>query len=632
VGSAFAGWATEPEGEAVYADKGNVKNLSLEQGAKVTLYAVWTTRDWTVSDYLNTGGMEFTFSGDAGWIPDTSTSHDGIASLRSGAIGASAAYPERTESTVKTTVVGAGAGSFWWKVDCEEMDEEFGEWYDYAVFLIDGKEIAKIAGDSGWQKVDYVVSGAGEHVLSWTFTRDDYDEEGVDWENAAWLDELVWTPKPVTVSFDGGDAIGEPPEKIVKYEGCEISLPGLGTLQHEGGYGFKGWSDGESVYPAGSTYVVGSVDVVLTAIWELKIWTFGEAMDADGMTFEAGGDALWTVDTTVGFTNAVSMKSGSVASGQSSWLQTTVSGAGTLAFRWKVFGGMYRNNPFAYAKVELDGTEYASVYFTNDWAEVSIPVSGTEDHTIRWTYLRTSSRAADGDCAWLDEVVWTPVAFPELDASASSETVTIALNGAADAKLSENIKTVEEYSAFRYWAMGLSGSTLLQVKESPNAWLSYALDTDTLIEGEVTEDRLKVASFRQIGNNGLFLVKMRLEGVDIGDGATTENLLRIFAVEGAEKLEKAAFSVKNVVVYIVQPNEGMVAFIVAPRNKGASYFFRARMREDCNGDGENGVIENPWYSDGGLTEPGPYWGQILNPYFPDSGGDQEPGPYWSQIL
>jgi hypothetical protein len=352
--------------------------------------------------------MEFTFSGDVGWIPDTSTSHDGIASLRSGAIGASAAYPERTESTVKTTVVGAGAGSFWWKVDCEEMDEEFGEWYDYAVFLIDGKEIAKIAGDSGWQKVDYVVSGAGEHVLSWTFTRDDYDEEGVDWENAAWLDELVWTPKPVTVSFDGGDAIGEPPEKIVKYEGCEISLPGLGTLQHEGGYAFKGWSDGESVYPAGSTYVVGSVDVVLTAIWELKIWTFGEAVDADGMTFEAGGDALWTVDTTVGYTNAVSMKSGSVASGQSSWLQTTVSGAGTLAFRWKVFGGMYRNNPFAYAKVEVDGTEYASVYFTNDWAEVSITVSGTENHTIRWTYLRTSSRAADGDCAWIDAVTWTP--------------------------------------------------------------------------------------------------------------------------------------------------------------------------------------------------------------------------------
>jgi hypothetical protein len=159
--------------------------------------------------------------------------------------------------------------------------------------------------------------------------------------------------------------------------------------------------------------------------------------------------------------------------------------------------------------------------------------------------------------------------------------------------------------------MDLSGPTLQQVKESPNAWLSYALDTDTLIEGDVTEDRLKVASFGQIGNNGLFLVKMRLEGVDIGDGATSENLLRIFAVEGAEKLEKAAFSVKNVVVYIVQPNEGMVAFIVAPRNKGASYFFRARMREDCNGDGENGVIENPWYSDGGLTEPGPYWSQIL---------------------
>ena len=37
-------------------------------------------------------------------------------------------------------------------------------------------------------------------------------------------------------------------------------------------------------------------------------------------------------------------------------------------------------------------------------------VEGAGTHTIRWTYSRTSSRPADGDCAWLDAVTWTPSA------------------------------------------------------------------------------------------------------------------------------------------------------------------------------------------------------------------------------
>lgn len=364
-----------------------------------------------------------------------------------------------------------------------------------------------------------------------------------------------------------------------------------------------------------------------------KPYSLAECLNVASDSVTSGGDSQWTrVLGTAAHDGVAALKSGAIGDDGTSSVEMAVNGPGEISFWWKVSSEAFRTIKFDYVSFEIDGVEQSWHGGEVDWTNETFAVWGVETHVLKWTYRKNSSNAMGEDCAWLDEVVWTPVAFPELDASASSETVTIALNGAADAKLSENIKTVEEYSAFRYWAMGLSGSTLLQVKESPNAWLSYALDTDTLIEGEVTEDRLKVASFGQIGNNGLFLVKMRLEGVDIGDGATTENLLRIFAVEGAEKLEKAAFSVKNVVVYIVQPNEGMVAFIVAPRNKGASYFFRARMREDCNGDGENGVIENPWYSDGGLTEPGPYWGQILNPYFPDSGGDQEPGPYWSQIL
>ncbi len=412
-GYAFDGWATEPDGEAVYANAAEVVNLTYEQGAYVTLYAVWSVREWTLGDAAGADAMSASLpwvtGGGAEWAIDFMESHDGVASVRSGAIGA-ADEGVSTNTTLAVTVKGAGSGSFWWKVSCEEMDGYYGEWYDYAVFTIDGTEIAKIAGDSGWQQVKYTVTGEGMHTLAWTFTRDDYDEDGATWANAAWVDELEWEPAPVTVTFAGGGASeGEAPEAVTKYEGYELTLPGAGTLAY-GEYVFMGWSDGETTWAVGATYVVGASNVTLTAVWELHVWTLGEAVDADGITFTTGGDADWTVDSTFGYTNAVSAKSGVVTNGQESWIEATVNGSGTLMFQWKVMGGIYRNNPFAYAKVEVDGVQQTQEYLTDGWKEQTVSVEGAGTHVIRWTYLRTSSRTAEGDCVWLDGLAWMSAA------------------------------------------------------------------------------------------------------------------------------------------------------------------------------------------------------------------------------
>ncbi len=406
-GYAFVGWATEPDGEAVYADAAEVMDLAYAQNAAVTLYAVWEERDWTLADYVDAEHLTLENDEAAAWTPDWTVFKSGGVSLKSGAVSA-AEEGDRTFTTLTASVLGEGTGSFWWKVSCEDMDEEYDEWYDYAVFTIDGVEIAKIAGETDWEQVEFAVTGAGTHTLAWTFTRDDYDEDETAYENAAWVDGVVWTPKPVTVTFaDGGAAEGETPPAVEKYQGYEFELPGAGTLAN-GAYQFVGWSDGETVYAAGSIYVFSSVDVTLTAVWELKVWTFGEAVDAEMLSFTTGGEADWSVDASVGCTNSVSAKSGVVADGQSSWIEATVSGAGTLVFRWNVMGGIYRNKPFAYAKVEVDGEEQAQEHNTESWKEQTVNVEGTGTHTIRWTYLRTSGRDADGDCAWLDAVSWTP--------------------------------------------------------------------------------------------------------------------------------------------------------------------------------------------------------------------------------
>ncbi len=410
VGHSFAGWATEPGGAVEYADGASVCDLAYAQNAAVMLYAVWEERNWTVPDYLDAPGMDFETEGDAEWVPDWDAFKVGGGSLRSGYLPPSEIEGEWTNTTLRTKVFGAGSLSFWWKVNCEWNDEDYGEWYDFATFTADGIEVARIAGDSDWRQVECEVGGEGWHTLEWTFWRDDYDEEGAAWENCLWVDGVEWTPAPVTLTFaSGGATEGEAPAAVVKYAGFALTLPGPGTLVTPP-YVFAGWNDGTSTYAAGETYVFGSDDATLTAVWVLKIWTLAEAADADAMSFMTGGDADWSVDVENGWTNGVSAKSGAVASGQSSWIETTVTGGGTLAFHWKVMGGIYRNNPFAYAKAEVDGVNVAQSHLTDGWVGQSLTVEGAGEHTIRWTYLRTSARPADGDCAWLDAVVWTPEA------------------------------------------------------------------------------------------------------------------------------------------------------------------------------------------------------------------------------
>jgi uncharacterized repeat protein (TIGR02543 family) len=421
----FVGWSAVSDGGVEYADGEVVENLTADAGGVVALYAVWDEFGWTLSECVDAPDLAMANDEASPWVTDWMTFKVGEMSLRSGVVPV-AEEGERTSSTLTATLKGEGTFSFWWKVSCEDMDELYGEWYDYAVFTVDGVEVAKIAGVTGWQQVQYAVSGTGTHTLTWTFTRDDWDEEGTTYENAAWVDGVVWTPTPVRVTFNAGGATeGTVPQSVVKYMGYELELPDAGTLA-KSGYLFLGWSDGATTYAPGAVYVVPRNNVTLTAVWKLKVWTLGEAVDAQVLPFATGGNSNWTVDTAYGWTNGVSAKSGAVAEGQSSWIETTVSGAGTFAFSWNVMGGIYRGTPFAYAKVELDGVEQAQEYATSGWKTETIDVAGEGAHTIRWTYMRTSPRPAEDDCAWIDGVSWTPNGS---ETPSGSYTVTFDANG-----------------------------------------------------------------------------------------------------------------------------------------------------------------------------------------------------------
>lgn len=53
----FRGWSTDPNGSVMYTDKQSVRNLTTENGATVTLYAVWTKNQYTINFDGNGGSV-----------------------------------------------------------------------------------------------------------------------------------------------------------------------------------------------------------------------------------------------------------------------------------------------------------------------------------------------------------------------------------------------------------------------------------------------------------------------------------------------------------------------------------------------------------------------------------------------
>ena len=159
-----------------------------------------------------------------------------------------------------------------------------------------------------------------------------------------------------------------------------------------------------------------------------------------------------------------------------------------------------------------------------------------------------------------------------------------ALDGSADAKLAENITTAVEYAAYRTWAAGLSGVTPQQVKDSPNAWLSYALDADALIAAAPKEGDVVIDTFESAATDGAFEFTVKIAGIQVGNNALAANIRKVFDIEGSAELGMGneRWDMGNVEVNAATPVNGNVKFTVMPKvengEKPNSFFFRVKMK------------------------------------------------------
>ncbi len=141
-----------------------------------------------------------------------------------------------------------------------------------------------------------------------------------------------------------------------------------------------------------------------------RVFTMADAVDAPDLPFASGGDAPWFVETaTTRNGGAHAVQSGLIGHRQSSWIETIVTGPGTLSFWWKVSCEDDEMDDWDFVRVTVDGVEFKRIDGTVDWRQEALTLTAGV-HAIRWIYAKDRVVSEGQDCAWLDEVVWTPAA------------------------------------------------------------------------------------------------------------------------------------------------------------------------------------------------------------------------------
>ena len=180
--------------------------------------------------------------------------------------------------------------------------------------------------------------------------------------------------------------------------------------------------------------------------------------------------------------------------------------------------------------------------------------------------------------------------IPEFPAGTAPERIASSLAGSADSALVEHVADADAYSAYRAWAQtvkpagGAAPADAEAVRESPHAWLSFALGSDALLPDDFGSDDVRIAAFGPADDAGVFAFEVEIDGVDIGSSTAVteetllENLAKAFTIEGAETPDPDEFSPAGVEVWLDSPAGNRVILEAAPPDDaGDAFFFRVKL-------------------------------------------------------
>lgn len=552
--------------------------------------------------------------------------------LRSGAI------PDGDVTSISRTMTTSGAICFMWKVSSEQ-DHDF-----LRVFRND-EQVWSISGEQDWQ-YEWVHVSAGD-VITWSYEKDENGESSgedccwidfTDIDTLEFMDILNLIPDDDTVVVEATKTM-----KLDLNTGREILRTILGG---DAGVSFASsdllpWTVDESGHGMRSaTFANGASSWMSAIVIGNGIFSFDWLSSNGTLTCYVDGEQTTIVTGTTGWEH----------------MDIALDSDSRHEIRW-VFEG-YDNTSFSYGKVneivwdapegyddpdELIVPATVSVMATLDllpsprrlsdtnttiriaydpsWVNAStamISINGKDHGPYGSNGILAYMLSAEGEHSLSlilknaeGTVIGEPLTasfvincdpIPELPEQATSDEIVNALTGSADqSRLVANITTGDEYAAYRSWAHavksvdGITAAGTEAVKNSTQAWLSFALGVDRLIGEEIISNDIHIVSFNVVRDNEVggileatvpssLIFEVAIDDVAIGSGSVAEetlkeNLKKVLGVEGAARLDESMFSSDNINITFGAPVDGKARFTVTPlANVGNSFFMRVKVK------------------------------------------------------
>ncbi len=351
---------------------------------------------------LDNTSLTFTTGGSASWAGQSSQTHDGADAARSGVLD------HGQQTWLQTTVTGQGTVSFWWYASSEAN-------YDFLEFLVDGEVKASMSGTANsWTSSSFSITSSGSHTLQWRYRKDGSVSSGLD---AGFVDQVAWSPaQPATytVTYKPGSYGSGSQQTATKTQDVALTLKG--EIFTRSGYTQTGWSTsdgGAKSYNLFASYTANA-SVTLYPCWTATpSISLGTALDNTSLTFTTGGSASWAGQSSQTHDGVDAARSGALDHSQQTWLQTTVTGPGTISFWW------YASSEANYDFLEflVDGEVKASMSGTaNSWKSESFSITSSGSHTLQWRYRKDGSVSSGLDAGFVDQVAWSASAstLPDL--------------------------------------------------------------------------------------------------------------------------------------------------------------------------------------------------------------------------
>ena len=517
----FAGWATEADGQVVYSAGQTVSNLTAEPNGTITLYAVWETLVVPSAQASTTGGT--TFCGDS-YTVTLSCPLDG--------------------ATIYYTTNGV----------TPRLSASFA--YTDPIVIYGSADIVAIAVKDG--------------------ERSGYTRVSIT---------QITPDAPVIVPADGAKFRSATCEVTISCatDGAEIyyTIDGS-TPQKENGTKYT------APFTIADTTTVKTIAIggpfkseVVTATISKRTLSLPEAAGMIELAFDTDENAPWCPIVDASSTSGFAAQSGTIGMDASTWMETSVRGAGTFSFKWRVECEKDDSGGVTWDRLAVftNAIEAARIDGVTEWQNVSFAFGDEGKHTIRWEFMKDDydeEGAAFADNAWVSGVSW--ISNDPIPAIEESAELGWALSLVQDKeRLSSKLSTVAKYQAFRSWVDNKELSHAV-VRDAPNAWLSYALDASGLMakatplaSEDVAIESIEPSSVA----SGAFDLVVDIVGEEIGEGA---KLAEVFGVEGATELNESAFSSEGLTVNLQRTADGKAKATVTPDGTPPTFFLRVKVK------------------------------------------------------